>query len=378
MDRIPGSLDSPDESLVAAPATATVHEFELDREHPPTKGEGSFRRVVEWAPSAMIMVDAHGRIVLVNAEAERVFGYRRADLIGRSVEQLLPPHFSGTHAALRDGFFANPVPRPMGSGRDLFARNADGGEFPVEIGLNPIETEDGLMVLASIVDITERKRAQQRIEKALEEKTVLLNELHHRVKNNLQMISSLLNLQANNSNDPHLQEALRESQNRIKAMGLTHQLLYEHKDFSRIDLGEYLNRLAQLVLSAYRSQVRRIALQLALPPERCYVGLDKAIPCGLAVNELVTNSFKHAFPDERQGTITVALAVAGKDAIVLTIGDDGVGLPQGFDINAVKSLGLQLVPLLAEQLHGELAIESGRGSRFSLRFPAADNVNPQS
>jgi PAS domain S-box-containing protein len=340
---------------------------------PQLRDDDSFRQVVEWAPNAMVMVDAEGVIVLVNAEMERVFGYRRDSLIGRSVDLLVPKRFSGRHVTYRDGFFANPSPRPMGSGRDLFACRADGSEFPVEIGLNPIETEDGLMILASILDITERKRNQERLEKALGEKTVLLNELHHRVKNNLQMISSLLNLQASNSSDPHLKEALRESQNRIKAMGLTHQLLYEHKDFSRIDLGEYLNRLAQLVLSAYRAQGKRITLQLdGLLPEKYYVGLEKAIPCGLAVNELVTNSFKHAFPGEKNGTITVSLTADEHDGIVLIVADDGIGLPPGFDITAVKSLGLQLLPLLTEQLHGELSMDGNGGSHFSLRFFAAD------
>lgn len=334
--------------------------------------EGSFRQVVEWAPNAMVMIDAEGRIVMVNAEMERVFGYRREELVGRAVEQLVPQKLSGNHAAFRNSFFASPAPRPMGSGRDLFARRADGTEFPVEIGLNPIETDGGLMVLASIVDITERKRAQERIEKALDEKTVLLNELHHRVKNNLQMISSLLSLQANSSDDLRLREVLSECQNRIKAMGLTHQLLYEHKDFSRVDLGEYLGRLCQLLLSTYRARGKGINLDLVLPPELHYVGLEKAIPCGLTANELVTNAFKHAFPDGRQGTITVALTAGQDNLVELSIADDGIGLPPSFDANTIKSLGLRLVPLLAEQLQGTLTVDSSAGCRFTLRFPAGE------
>jgi PAS domain S-box-containing protein len=338
--------------------------------HPRLLGADSFfRRVVEWAPNAMLMVDARGIIVLVNSQSERVFGYRRGDLLGRPVELLVPQKFSGQHAAYRDGFCANPAPRPMGSGRDLYARRADGSEFPVEIGLSPIETRGRQMFLASIVDISERKRAQERLEKALEEKTVLLNELHHRVKNNLQMISSLLNLQAGSADDPRLREALKESQNRVKAMGLTHQLLYEHKDFSRVDLGEYLGRLAQLLVSAYRDRGRGIALDLELPPGKHYVGLDRAIPCGLTVNELVTNAYKHAFPHDRHGTITLALAAAGDDDIVLTVADDGIGLPANFEMKLVKSLGLQLVPLLVEQLQGTLEMTGDGGSRFALRFP---------
>jgi PAS domain S-box-containing protein len=336
-------------------------------------GEDSFRRVVEWAPSAMVLVDAMGKIVLVNAETERVFGYPRSELVGRPVDQLVPERFSENHASFRGGFIANPAPRPMGSGRDLFARRADGSEFPVEIGLNPIEAEGRVLVLASIVDITERQRAQQRIENALEEKTILLNELHHRVKNNLQMISSLLNLQAANSDDRHLREALDECQNRVRAMGLAHQLLYEHKDLSRIDLAEYLRRLSQLLLSAYRASGGRVALNMVVPPEPHYIGLEKAIPCGLAVNELVTNSFKHAFPGERRGVITVALAALDGSRVMLSVGDDGVGLPPDFDLAAAKSLGLRLLPLLADQLHGTLSVDKGTGALFSLRFPIDDS-----
>ncbi|HTY03245.1 MAG TPA: histidine kinase dimerization/phosphoacceptor domain -containing protein [Rhodocyclaceae bacterium] len=359
-----GSHDPADDSSHAAGTTDT------ERRQRELRSERSFRSVVEWSPSAMLMVDKEGRIVLVNAAAEDIFGCPRSELVGRPVEQLVPPRFSAHHAGFRDSFFSSPTPRPMGIGRDLFARRSDGNEFPVEIGLNPIETEDGLMVLASIFDITERKRAQERLEMALEEKTVLLNELHHRVKNNLQMISSLLSLQASNSDDERLREVLRESQNRVKAMGLTHQLLYEHKDFSRVDLGEYLNRLAQLLLSAYRGGGRNTRVELVLPAERHYVGLEKAIPCGLAVNELVTNSFKHAFPDGRPGVITVALAGAGDNDIELSVGDDGVGLPEGFEMGATKSLGLRLVLLLAEQLQGALAVQPGGGAVFLLRFPA--------
>ncbi|MBR0565509.1 PAS domain S-box protein [Azoarcus sp. L1K30] len=335
---------------------------------PPT-GEGSFRRVVEWAPTAMVMVDRKGRIVLINAQAERVFGYPRQELLGQSVEKLIPGHLSTHHPAYREGFFADPHPRPMGSGRDLYARHRDGSEFPVEIGLNPIETDDGVMVLASIVDITERHRAQQKLERALNEKTALLNEVHHRVKNNLQVVSSLLNLQASHTSDARLKSVLAESQNRLRAMALTHQLLYEGKDYSRIDLGEYLDRLAQLLLGSYREDSVRISLRTVMPTGPLSLDLERAVPCGLIVTELVTNAFKHAFVGGRSGEVRIELhAVA--DALELVVADDGVGLPAGFDLENVKSLGLQLVPLLAEQLGGDFSLGSGPGARFALRFPS--------
>ncbi len=336
----------------------------------PQMSDDAFRRVVEYAPSAMVLVDGRGTMVLVNEQTERLFGYPRAELIGRPVDLLVPAGARAHHADFRHSFLSSPSPRPMGGGRDLFACRSDGSEFPVEIGLNPMDTGKGIMVLASIVDITERRRAQQVLEQALLEKTVLLNEVHHRVKNNLQVITSLLNLQASNANDPRVRDILNESQNRVRAMALTHQLLYERKDFSRMDLGDYLDRLAQLLRGAYRSGSNRVELTLERPEQPVYLDLERAIPCGLMVNELVTNAFKHAFPDPRRGDIVITLSCTDND-VVLGVRDSGVGLPQHFDFNAVKSLGLQLVPLLIDQLHGALRIVPGGGAHYRITFPAA-------
>src|SRR5271168_2503463 len=160
------------------------------------KNENRFRQMVEAAPNAVVMIGVSGRIEMVNAQAERVFGYDRDEMLGRPVEMLVPERFRVHHPSLRDSFFADPRSRPMGAGRDLYALRKDGTEFPVEIGLNPIETEDGMMVLSSIVDISDRKQKEERIQMALKEKDILLREIHHRVKNNLQIVHSLLDLQS--------------------------------------------------------------------------------------------------------------------------------------------------------------------------------------
>jgi len=331
--------------------------------------EDSFRRVVEWAPSAMVMIDRDGIMVLVNAQTEQMFNYSREALIGQSVEILVPERFRHHHVQFRSGFFGNPQPRPMGIGRDLAGCRSDGSEFPIEIGLNPLDTEAGGMVLASIIDITERLRVQQHLEEALREKTVLLNEVHHRVKNNLQVITSLLNLQADHATDPVSREILTESCGRVKAMALTHQLLYEHKDFSRIDLGDYLHRLVQSIRASYRAADGRITLRLEPAQESVHLDLERAIPCGLLVNELVTNSFKHAFPGERRGEIVIELTEDINGQINLSVADNGIGLPSETELAQGSSLGLQLVPLFIEQLHGALVIERENGTCFSVAFP---------
>ena len=229
---------------------------------------------------------------------------------------------------------------------------------------------------------------------ALQEKATLLQEVHHRVKNNLQIISSLLNLQVAHAPDPRLGVLLAESQSRMRAMALIHQLLYERKDFSRVHLGEYLERLGRLLASSYGMKEKRVALRVEA--DEVYIKLDRAVPCGLLVNELVMNAFKHAFPPpsspsplprgrEEVGVLTKGEGERGserpdygevrielraaKGEAVLTVSDNGVGLPAGLDPAKAQSLGLQLVAVLTDQIGGILAVRSGPGTRFDLHFP---------
>ena len=250
-----------------------------------TNEERRFRLVIESAPNAFVVADGNGAIVLVNSQAEHIFGYNREELLGRSLEILIPQRYRGAHPGHRKHYFASPSTRAMGAGRDLFAVHKDGTEFPVEIGLNHVRTEECTLVLCAIVDITARKAAQAQIEAALREKTTLLNEIHHRVKNNLQVISSLLNLQAMNAS-PETKQALRQSQERLRAMALIHQLLYERQDFRRIHLGEYLERLARLMLQLFGAERDRVSLQVVGGQVPVYLDMARAVPAGLLVNEL--------------------------------------------------------------------------------------------
>lgn len=329
--------------------------------------EDRLERVVEGAPCAMVMIDQRGTLILVNGEAERLFGYSRAELLGCPIEILIPERFRAAHAGYRRHYQDTPAMRPMGQGRSLFARHKDGTEIPVEIGLNPILMPEGPCVLASVVDISARRQAEAAIERALSEKTVLLNEIHHRVKNNLQVVAGLLSLQAAKSLNAEVKQQLLESQGRIQSMALIHLLLYESKDFTQVKLGPYLQRLSSLLGRSFDISDRTISFQWDC--DEVVLDLNRAIPCGLILNELMTNALKHAFPDGRRGTIRVSLKRPADGTVVLAVHDDGVGLPPDFEIGAASTLGLELSGLLAEQLHGSFSCQSVGGARFELSFP---------
>jgi two-component sensor histidine kinase/integral membrane sensor domain MASE1 len=200
---------------------------------------------------------------------------------------------------------------------------------------------------------------------ALAEQTVLMQEIHHRVKNNLQVISSLLDLQGNASADTATQRALADAQGRVRSMALLHQMLYEQKNFARVNLDDYLRQLAEHALAS--ANAAHVSVEFDLDPLQ--LDLQRAVPCALLVNELLSNVCKHAFPSGASGTLRLALhAPAADGSARLVVSDDGIGLPPGFTLHASRSLGLQIVPLLAEQMRAELQIGAGPGTRFELRF----------
>ena len=329
--------------------------------------EERFRQVVESAPNAMVMINADGVIEMVNAQTEGLFGYDRKELLGKTIEIMVPERFRKRHPGLRGSFFTTPVSRPMGAGRDLYGLRKDGSEFPIEIGLNPIETDEGTMVLSAIVDISDRKHKEERIHAALKEKDVLLGEIHHRVKNNLQIVHSLLGLQSISISDDVVVGMLRESQNRIRSMALIHQTLYESKDFAKVDFRTFLESLVPTLISSYGVGSERIALEIqsidvVLP-------INTAIPCGLIVNEIIANSLKHAFPDNRRGKVMIALASTGDGMVRLTVADDGIGIPESKNLDDTATLGLQLITMLVDQLGGTLSVHRKDPTEFEIHFP---------
>ncbi len=590
--------------------------------------EAWFRLVVEGAPTAMIMAGAGDCILLVNSQAEQLFGYSRQELLGQSVEMLLPDRLRAGHAGHSTHFFAAPGTRPVGLGLDVFALRKDGVEVPIEVGLSTIEADEGRFVLASIVDITERKRAQEalalaekrfrrlldaspvgvvestwngqllrandafyriigwdrdafsharldlrkitpqewmeaydehcreaggdknsalyekeywrrdgtrvpvvvgvsvdeaasddviavivdiseqkraeqllrenerqlrmladampqivwtartdgrvdyfnqqwyeftgsspandadevwrlvmhpddvqscmdvwlasvgsgqkfethyrlrdhksgayhwylgralplrgpageivkwigtctdiddhkrlteeleqrvaartsELKQSLTEKTTLIQEVHHRVKNNLQVISSLLSMQVG-ATDPKLSGALQEARHRVQAMSLIHEQLYKSDTLAEVDFGSYVKLLGRQLFDAYCVEPSRVRFQVSAEPINLPV--SEAIPCGLILNELLSNSLKHAFSNGRTGSVQVTFRALAENRLELRVADDGAGLPGDFRIESTKSMGFQVVRVLVNQLDAELEIVGDAGTSFSLTW----------
>ena len=226
------------------------------------------------------------------------------------------------------------------------------------------------------MDVTERisaemglRESEARIRASLDEKSVLLKEIHHRVKNNLQIVSTLLDLQSGHTTDRKSLEMFRESRGRVRSMALIHERLYRSQDMARVNFAEYIRQLADDLYRAYKvTGDIRLELDVEIPP----LTIDIAIPCGLLLNELISNCLKHAFAGAGEGRIRVGLRPDG-GATVLTVADDGAGFPAGTDFRNTASFGLQLVGTLVDQLDGEVTLTSGPGpgTTFTVRFPKA-------
>lgn len=229
------------------------------------------------------------------------------------------------------------------------------------------DAEHGVMGILGIYnDVTARKEADDSLREALSEKESLLKEIHHRVKNNLQVINSLLRLEAGRSAEPAVREALGEMQGRVRSMAVLHETLYRTRTFGRVDLAAYLKDLAQQFIRANGAAAPSVRLVLELMPVE--VRIDHGIPCGLILNELMTNSIKYAFTDGRPGEIRIALRGDGPNEVLLQVGDTGPGLPDDFATRRDRSLGLQLVSDLTRQIGGRLTLSPGPGARFDVRF----------
>lgn len=335
---------------------------------PRLKLEAKFKGLLESAPDGIVVVDSEGKIAIVNSQTERLFDYKRDELIGKPIEILVPERYRKNHIDYRNTYISHPQTRPMGAGRRLTGRKKDGSEFPVEISLSPLRLDNEILVTSIIRDITERRQIEEHMQASLREKEALLKEIHHRVKNNLQVTSSLLRLQSNYIEDQKSRDLFSESQNRIKSMALVHEKLYQSKELSKINFPEYIESLSVLLFRAYG--VDRDQIELEVKGREVFLSVETAVPCGLMINELVSNCLKHAFPKGRKGKITVSIKHDfNENHYSLEVSDNGIGLPPELDIEKTDSLGLQLVRTLTSQLNGKFQARSAHpGTIIEIDF----------
>jgi hypothetical protein len=449
-----------------------------------------FYNLFEFAPYAILLVNENGRIIRANSQTEHFFGYTREELVGQNVELLVPHRFVHEHAGHRSQYLQDPHTRPMGAGLELFGRRKDGTEFPVDIMLSPVNTQEGKLVRAVVrdvtqqqraekelrfqgeiirnmaegvnvvraddgtiiytnpnfeemfgygpgeligkpvsilnapgekspeqvvegiigvleregvwkgelrtikkggtpfwcyanisafehheyqhvwistqTDITERKAAEEQTREALRREVLLKEEIHHRVKNNLQVVNSLLYLESIGAAEQATREILRDCQSRIKAIALIHEKLYRSEDIERVDFIEYVTDLISDLIRTYGVHRKDVTVHTDI--ENFSLGVDAAVPCGLIINELISNVFKHAFVDGAKGDLWIKMSQLGDKTYMLTVRDNGVGLPEGFSLETTNSLGMKLVRDLARQLDGDISVENGNGATFRATF----------
>lgn len=322
--------------------------------------------VASETDNAVMIFDEHQELEWVNAGYTKMTGYtleeikkkRGTNLSSLSTNPVVLEHLEESIKARQSFIYESEI------------ENKSGYKRWASSTLTPIVNDQGKLqnIVVIDTDITLRKHMEEQIRAALEEKGLLLREIHHRVKNNLQIIISLFNLQTSYVQDQNAYKALREGQDRIKSMALIHERFYQSDGLSKIDFDDYIKKLAENLFQSFRITPDQVNLKIHA--EQISLDIDTAVPCGLIINEIVSNSLKHAFKDGRKGEIEVELVQTDPDVFRLTISDNGIGLPAGFSLETSDSLGIQLIQALSDQLEGTMKLENnpGSGVRYIISF----------
>ncbi len=327
--------------------------------------EARFRQIYEMLPLMVHSADRDGVIRNVNRRWLSHMGYDREEVVGHSLDDFIARELGAEPSLARSQLWAK------GTASNVQRRYVKKDGSIVDSVLDSIIIDDpvlGRVSLTAVNDITALKRAEDEIKKSLEEKEVLLREINHRVKNNLQVMSSLVRLQARQVTADNCNQALQETQNRLQTIGLIHEMLHQSRNLAYINVEVYLKRLVANLFSLYGAKSSRIKTTIYAQESR--LGVDKADPLGLIANELVSNCLKHAFPDGRKGIIRISLAVESNE-FELTVSDNGVGLREDFDPCTAQTLGLVLVNTLVKQLNGVMSVKRTAETKFLIRFPVS-------
>jgi PAS domain S-box-containing protein len=325
------------------------------------ESEEKFRVLAETSPTAICIYQGES-IIYANPAMERLFGYSADELSRMKFWEWAMDEFRDL---IRERGLARLRGETVPSLYEGAYLTKAGEERWVLISAGTMEYKGRPTGVASFLDITERKRAEEQIKASLAEKEVLLREIHHRVKNNLQVVSSLLYLQAQKLTDPALQACFLESQNRICSMALAHEQLYQSKNLSEVSVKAYAENLVDQLCQIFHCPDQTI--NCCLEVEDLELDIEKIIPCGLLITELLSNAYKHAFVDGRPGRITISIKKVGSE-MGLSVADTGIGFPADIDYRHARTLGLQLVTALVNQLNGTLELDRSCGTLFRVRF----------
>ena len=329
------------------------------------KSEKKYRELADLLPQTVFETDVNADLTFMNIYAFEMFGYSQEDIENglNILELIVEEERSLSRDKIKD------VLSGQVSGDEYTAQRSDKSIFPIILYSNPIihnKIHEGFRGI--IIDISDLKNAEDKIVASLKEKEVLIQEINHRVKNNLQIISSLLSLQANHTSSDEAAEILKESRGRVKSMAMIHEKLYHSSNLSRLNMAEYLNNLVGDILRSYSSVSSKVSSNVDV--DDIYLNINTALPMGLMVNELVSNSIKHAFP-EGEGNISIKLEYDG-EKYILIVSDNGIGLPGDVDPFESSSLGLKLVNSLSIQLEGDLSVLRDGKTTFILKFKELD------
>jgi len=345
------------------------------------KSEEKYYNLFENVNDIILSMDLKGNIIDANKKAEEISGYSREDLPVSVLSLINPIDALKFASRLKKLLIEKKLPPT-----EYTLKTKNGEKITVEITSSLIEKKGksrGIMVVGR--DITERKKAEVRIKNSLKEKEVLLKEIHHRVKNNMQIISSLLHLQEMHLKDQSIQKAFRESQNRIRSMALIYEKLYHSEDLARIDMREYIDSLSADLFRTYN--VNPIDITLQNDVKEIYLTLETAIPCCLIINDLVSNSLKHAFPPEKdnmeggkrnkpKGQIQVSFSSRKRkkngNEYTMVVHDNGIGFPDEFNYKKVETLGFQLVSMFVKKLRGTIELSSRCGAETRITFSSRE------
>lgn len=326
------------------------------------------RALIQASPLAIITVDEKGKVYSSNVAATTLFGWEEAEMAGRALP-MVHKQSKKEHTRLQEKILSG---HGISSGQ-LKGVRKDGTLVDISVSMAPImNASDNVVAFIEIIsDITEQKRSEKMIKDSLNEKEVLLKEIHHRVKNNMAIISGLLHLKADLVESEDTRTLLHESSNRIRSMAMIHEMLYQNETFASIDFGSYIKSLVETIDDFYRQEQKNVGIEIN--SANIYLDINDAVPCGLILNELITNAYKHAFNGKKKGWIKVSFVREGNE-FILTVKDNGRGLPHELDLQNANSLGMNLITGLTSQLKGKLDFNNGKGATFTLRFSRDQTV----